>query len=255
MARRFSDSPAAPKDPEPAPVHEPEKRDGRLGDRKPVILPEPAPAREPDPEPPSAPPAPAPEPEPPPASASTHEPAPISEYLLGQPASFFVEPERVYIRSRMREYMEILRGVPSARAFVDQAIMTEIELQRHDRQCSEAKVRHMNDGEIDASWLMKMSKRKRELISQLDEALEALGEQPKTRREHGEAEATLTDVHRRYLEELKLRRETGQPVGRPTAAALSLATSDGRDLARYGTKALPDAALNDTIEALEKDDG
>lgn len=166
--------------------------------------------------------------------------------LLGVPESGYSPAERTFIHERLREYMEIMERSPQCRIWVNEALRLNVELQRHDTMVAAERAKGAS-----IKWMGDMAKIRMGLMRQLTDCLEAIGELPKNKAAENARRATLADVHRRYLEELKVRRDTGQPLGSPTDAARELAEAEGvRVIHVAGADVLPS-----TIAEAEKDLG
>jgi len=172
------------------------------------------------------------------------------KYILGQSTRFFNQRETMYANTEIERFRAILEASPTTKTFVHEILLAEIELQRHDERVQKAieRVRTINrnntknksDEEVlmgtekDTMGMMeKYEKIRAKLMKRYTDACEALGAMPKDAVRNMENEETITDVHRRYIAELNMRRSNGQAVGRMSAAAKRLALEKGMNPEDY----------------------
>lgn len=199
-----------------------------------------------NPEPPIAVAPPALPPEPPPEKGES------GERKLGRAIEAFSPSEITYIDDQMRQYMDILKNNPSVQTFVNEAIIANIEMQRHDKLVELQRKKYQQDGDAGdrTEWFLRMEKIRTSLLRRYTDSLEALGALPKDKVGEAEADECMSDVHLRYLAEIKARKAVGQKIGEPSAEAMQLARDHGLDPARYRSDdVLSDADRTAIIEA------
>lgn len=176
-----------------------------------------------------------------------------SQHLLGRPRSSFQAYEQTYIAELMDGYLGMLEKHPSVRAFVNEIILTDIEMQRHDKAVERERDKWIGKTTDEQSqWLLKQDKVRASIMKRHVGALEAIGALPKDTMQNVKKDETLSDVHLRYVKEIRERRERGQKIGEPSDEAKALLNADGKDVAKYVTEsAVTDADRDEAIRIIE----
>jgi len=172
-------------------------------------------------------------------------------YLLGQPATSFKAHEKQYITEQQKQYLKILKKSPGAKVYVQEIILTAVEMERHDASVATQRRTWGSKklSEEETQWLLRMDKVRSGLLARHTAALEAIGYLPKdSALRDSTSEETLSSVHIRYIKEIEARKASGQGIGRPTAEALDLARSVGLNPEKYQSAALPDSVRDDAIK-------
>lgn len=156
-----------------------------------------------------------------------------SKAVLGRPVDFYNEEELSLISCRQKTYMEDRGNDPAAEIFINQALASEIELQRIDHECAilepNGKVDLSKDAVKDKLLLGKLRK---EAFTKLTEALEHLGALPKDREQLNEFN-NLSKMFTAYTDELNERKKYGGKIGQPSKEAMLLGKENGLTPNRY----------------------
>lgn len=173
--------------------------------------------------------------------------------VLGERRATFEAHELKYIDEQLLLYKPLKKKAPGAAVFIDEAVRTEIELQRHNARVSKKRQEFQKtQKDVDAEWLIKMDRVGEGLMTRHTDALKAIGQLPK---DHlmvtKEVDTTLSQVWLRYAKEIRRRNSVGNPIGRPSDAALELAESKGLKPSKYKTKPMPESERMKVVEEIE----
>ncbi len=178
-----------------------------------------------------------------------------SEHLLGRARSSFLPYEQAYILELMDGYLGMLEKHPSVRAFVNEIILTDIEMQRHDKAVEKEREKWVGKAtDENSQWLLKQDKVRASIMKRHTAALEAIGALPKDTMQNVKKDETLSDVHLRYAKEIRERKARGQRIGEPSEEAKELLRADGKDVMKYRTESMvSDEDRDAAIESIESE--
>lgn len=180
-------------------------------------------------------------PEPPPFGVSSARPT----MILGRPSDQFKDHEKQYIDSQMARFFSIMSRQPGAKVFVDEVIITDLEMRRLDEQLANLTPIPQHDKQRST-----IEGRRAALMSRHVEALKNLGALPKDSLLTDDAPECLADLYVRYAVEIRTRQN---PVGTLSVEAAELARAKGLNVERYAVDALPADKRQAVLESVVKD--
>lgn len=155
----------------------------------------------------------------------------------------------------MKQYLDVLKKNPSSRVFVEEIVLTAVEMQRHDAQVSRERAKWGTQlTDANTQYLLKADKVRCALLDRHKDALSAIGFLPKDQLMKDEPAKTLSDIYKAYAQEINQRRRAGDKIGKPSVEAVELARKKDMDPERYGADALPDDVRDELLDELETDE-
>lgn len=174
---------------------------------------------------------------------------PVAKTILGRPATSFSPAEQSLIDEQLGRFCDILKKDPGSKIFVDEIIVTDIEIQRGDRTAADWLESEPNYDKRVKAWETRRDK----LMDRHIAALKAIGAMPGDQID--EESDALADVYMRYTKEVQARRHRNAPIGQLSADAVALAKDKGMTPERYGSQAMPEEARAEVVAEMEKQGG
>lgn len=162
--------------------------------------------------------------------------AEATDFIIGQPQTNFSAREQSYISEHLSRYIQIINKSPGHEHFVNEILLSDIDLQRHDAAVAKKRTLHKKGVVTEEKFLKymrEMQQIREVLMKRYRNALEAIGLLPKDTEGDVEYEETLVDVQDRYILELNKYRKRSQEVGDVTDDAKDLAFREGLDPTKY----------------------
>ena len=201
------------------------------------------------PDPPEAPEA----PDVPRAPVSQPTVAQTREFLLGRDKSSFLPQEISYVDEQLQHYLAATRGNPSYTVYVNEIILTALDMQRLDREIVSMQRDPAPPKKLEGILEKKQGERER-LLDRHTDALKMIGASPRdgALQMQGEQSEHWADVYLRYIKELNEMAGRERPVGVLSQEAVSLAVEKGLDPERYHADAMPPGMRVAATAAMQK---
>lgn len=156
-----------------------------------------------------------------------------TELIVGRPSDDFNSSELDYLTFEMKKFKDIIARNPATEVFVNELLLAQISLQRHDVAASR-ELKACADPKEKADLSVKQDKQRAMLFHRFYDACEALGILPKELSSVEDKESDCIAVmHKRYLHELNERRKQNWKVGEVGPEAEALAKEHGIDVVQY----------------------